>query len=223
MIIPTILERSFEEVSNKIKIIEGVAPLIEIDVVDNTSTSGYTFQDVEKIGKINTKSEITLHLQVENPVHFIKKTFVFIPLIKGKINNVSTVITQMTDKNTVISFLKKCKKIGYKVGVSLKLEESISLIEDVIKDIDLVQFMTAEPGKQGNPFNQEVLEKIKTFKSLYPNIKTQADGGINENTLPLILNSGIDNVVIGSAIFNSENPKQKYLEFSSAYGTNIDN
>jgi ribulose-phosphate 3-epimerase len=69
------------------------------------------------------------------------------------------------------------------------------------------------PGKQGNKFIPEVIQKISIFKEEFPNIKTQIDGGVNKQNIYEILKSGVDNVVVGSAIFNTSNPKDEMLEF----------
>jgi ribulose-phosphate 3-epimerase len=77
--------------------------------------------------------------------------------------------------------------------------------------------MSVIPGKQGGNFIPEVLNKIRNFEKRYPNITTQIDGGVNETTLPRVLETGVDNIVVGSAIFSSEDPRKKFLEFSKSF------
>ncbi|MFA6982180.1 MAG: ribulose-phosphate 3-epimerase, partial [Patescibacteria group bacterium] len=74
--------------------------------------------------------------------------------------------------------------------------------------LDYVQLMTVAPGAQGRQFKSAVLNKMLRFKTKYPNVRIQADGGINERTLPFVLDSGADDVIIGSALFRSGNPIQ---------------
>lgn len=222
MIIPSILEPTFEKAVEKIKIIEDVAPIIQIDIADNKLVDGKTFLEIEKLDKVETKAELQLHLMVINPVDFLNKNRKFIPFTTVKIKNVSTVFTQLVDPIQMDTFFKLAKKLGYKTGVSINTDQDNKLIDPYVEDIDFAQFMAITPGKQGNAFISTVLPKIIAFKKVYPSITTQVDGGINDTTLPQILTTGVDNITIGSAIFNSENPKEKYIEFSkTAYGSSI--
>lgn len=222
MIIPSILEPTFEKTLEKIKIIEGVAPIIQIDIADNKLVNGKTFLEIEKLDKIETKAELQVHLMVKNPVDFINKNRKFIPFTTVKIKNVSTVFTQLVDPIQMKAFFKLAKKLGYKTGVSINTDQDNKLIDPYTGDVDFAQFMAIVPGKQGNSFIPAVLSKIVTFKKEHPSVTTQIDGGINETTLPQVLKTGADNITIGSAIFNSENPKEKYMEFSkTAHGSSI--
>ena len=222
MIIPSILEPTFEKVQEKIKIAEGFAPAIQIDIVDNKLVSGKTFLEIEKLDKIETKAKLEIHLMVKNPVEFLNSNRKFIPFTTVKIRNVNTVFTQPVEPGQMETFFKLAKKLGYKTGISINVDQDNELIDPYAKDIDFAQFMAVIPGKQGNDFIPEVLSKIVAFKKAHPSITTQIDGGVNETTLPQVLKTGVDNVVIGSAIFNSVNPKEKYLEFSkTAHGQGI--
>ena len=82
-----------------------------------------------------------------------------------------------------------------------------------IETVDYVEFITVEPGGQGRGFDANSLEKIKTFRFSFPDIPIQVDGGINETTLRDLLNLGIRDLVIGSAIFKAENPLDQFKKF----------
>jgi ribulose-phosphate 3-epimerase len=82
-----------------------------------------------------------------------------------------------------------------------------------------VQLLAVTPGKQGNVFQDSVLEKIKALKEYDPEISVWVDGGLNRSTLPKILNLSIDNAVIGSAIFGTEDPVKSLKDFQTAYGS----
>lgn len=220
MIIPSILEPTFEKAAEKIKLVEEKAAVIQIDIADNKLVDGITFLDIEKLGRIETKAELQLHLMVTNPVAFLNKNRKFIPSTTVKIKNVSTMFTQLVDPLQMKTFFKLAKKLGYKIGVSINVDQDIKLIDPYIENLAFVQFMAVIPGKQGNSFIPKVFPKIEAFKIAHPSITTQIDGGIDETTLSETLKTKVDNVVVGSAIFNSENPKEKYMEFSkTAHGS----
>lgn len=210
MIIPGILRQTLEEIGKEVEKVDGVCEVIQIDVADGIQVDGKSFKDIEKISRIIHQTPLEIHLMVEKPLKIL-------PVNKGKIDGVSKVCTQVTE-NT-LEVISKLKDLNYEVGVSLNPEEDIDLLKPFLNKVDYVQFMGVIPGKQGNKLIPEVLSKITDFKTKYSHITTQIDGGVNDDTLPQVLKSGVDNIVIGSAIFNSENPRKKLLELKkTAYG-----
>lgn len=217
MIIPAILEKSFKQVEDSIHTVDDSAKVIEIDFIDNTSTEGYTFLDLNKIEGLSTRSEIIIHFQVSKPLKYLQKRFLFFPLKTTKMGNVSTIITQMIDESSTKDFLRFCRGLGYKTGVSINPEQDTEVIKPLMDGIDVVQFMSVIPGKQGNKFIPSVLDKIISFKKEFPSKLTHIDGGVNKANLGLIIDSGIDNIVVGSAIFNTSNPKEAFLELEKVF------
>ena len=216
MIIPGILEQTFEELKKKIEIVDGMAESIQIDVADNKQVEGISFLEIERLGKVKHETPLEIHFMVERPLDYL-------PLEEGRIDGVIKVCTQVLDTKDFRDTFVNIKRLGYLTGVSLNPEEPLSLIEPLIDYMDYIQFMGVIPGKQGNPLIPQVLEKIKEFKYKHPGILTQIDGGVNDTTLPQILDSGVDNIVVGSAIFNSEDPKEKLLELQRTAHGRINN
>ena len=205
MIIPGILETDFEEIEKKIGLVEGKVERIQIDIADGELVDGKTFLGIEQIGNLKTTAELELHLMVENPLEFVET----------KINNVGRVCAQIEAILYVEDFVKNAHEKVYVVGLSLSPESELKELKPYIDHIDFVQFMTVIPGEQGRPFEDSVLEKIKEFKNLWPNMPCQADGGINEHTINKAVKSGCRNLVVGSAIFNSEAPSEKIKSLNS--------
>ena len=217
MIIPAILENSFKQVEDNIHKLGDLAKTIEIDFIDNTSTEGHTFLDLKKIESLDTDSDLIIHFQVSKPLKYLQNRLLFMPLITTKMVNVSTIITQMTNESSTKDLLKFCKGLGYKTGVSINPEQNVEIIKPLMDDIDIVQFMSVIPGKQGNEFIPTVLDNIKSFKNDFPSKITHIDGGVSKGNLGSIIDSGIDNVVVGSAIFNTSNPKEEFLELEKVF------
>ena len=217
MIIPAILETSFEEAEKKIHNMENVSKAFEVDFIDNTSTEGFTFLDIEKIRGLKTKSEITIHFQVSNPSKYMQKRLIFLPMKTAKIPHVSTIIAQLTDIESTKKFLAFCKNLGYKVGISLDPDKEIESAKPLMKDVDIVQFMSVIPGRQGGEFIPSVPDKIIKFKKEFPGVVTHIDGGVNKGNLTQVIKTGVDNIVVGSAIFSTSDPKKTFLELSSIF------
>jgi ribulose-phosphate 3-epimerase len=73
--------------------------------------------------------------------------------------------------------------------------------------------MTVTPGKQGQKLIPQVLDRVTSFKQKYPQIPSQVDGGVNENNLELVLQTGANDVVIGSSIFAQGDPAENFTKF----------
>lgn len=91
------------------------------------------------------------------------------------------------------------------LGVAIGVETDLASIEAVMADIDYVQFMgIAHIGKQGQPFDARVLRKIKTFRAAHPHLTIQVDGGVTPETAPLLLEAGVDRLIVGSHLMKAE-------------------
>ena len=97
----------------------------------------------------------------------------------------------------------------------IKPDTDVEEVYDILPLLDLVLIMSVEPGKGGQEFMPKALEKIqkldKKIKSLGLNVLISVDGGINNNSAAMCINSGVDMLVIGSALVNS-NDRKTFLE-----------
>jgi ribulose-phosphate 3-epimerase len=200
MIIPAIFEKDFNTVEQKIRLVEDEAKLVQIDIADGKQVDGLTFLDINKLNEIKTKSSLEIHLMVENPLKFLEK----------KVKNVTKICTQIEVSSNIDDFITKARGRGYKVGLSLNPETPLNSLDPYLYKLDFVQLMTIKPGSQGRELQKSVLKKIVEFKQKNPDTPVQADGGINEENLLMVLNTGVDNLVIGSGIFGKEEKKKVY-------------
>ena len=201
MIIPVIFEKDFEEVKKKIKLVDGIAELTQIDIADGTLTDGKTFLDVQKLSTIHTKSSLEVHLMVSDPNKYVQ----------AKMNDVVSICAQV-ETSSIKDFILNSRKLGYKTGISVNPETKLEEFEKWVPKVDFVQFMTINPGGQGRKFLPGVLDKIDEFKEKYPEVSVQVDGGVKASNILDLLQRGITNVVIGSDIFASKDPKKRLLE-----------
>jgi len=104
------------------------------------------------------------------------------------------------------------KSHGIKAGVVLNPATPIETIKHIIKEVDLILFMTVNPGFGGQEFIHSVLPKIeevsKITKELGLTIEIEVDGGVNEETAKLCIEAGANLLVAGSAVFKSQDRKQ---------------
>ena len=107
-------------------------------------------------------------------------------------------------------------------GVAINLASNLSLIEPYLGEIAYVQFMgIARIGRQGQPFDRRVFEKLKVFHAKYPKLTLQVDGGVSPENAHRLLALGVSNLVVGSALLQAHDPSAvfaKFEELQSPYG-----
>ena len=105
------------------------------------------------------------------------------------------------------------KSLGIKVGLAINPDTNVELLTPYLDDIDMVLFMSVEPGKGGQTFKEEVIEKVKRLKKYAPSeVIISIDGGVNDKTISLCKYAGCDMVVSGSYITNSDNYNERISE-----------
>lgn len=199
---PSILSCDFSEIGSEIeKLNNSGADLIHIDVMDGHFVPNLTFGPpvISKIRKCS-KLPFDVHLMI-SPVE---------KYIQDYANAGADIITfhpEATDNiQRTIDVIKSCEK---KVGISLNPETPSTVIENYLKEIDLILIMSVNPGFAGQKFMPEVLEKVKFFRSKIKNenlnIDIEIDGGIDFKTAPLAIKAGANVLVSGTTIFKGEN------------------
>ena len=199
---PSILSCDFSEIGSEIeKLNNSGADLIHIDVMDGHFVPNLTFGPpvISKIRKCS-KLPFDVHLMI-SPVE---------KYIQDYANAGADIITfhpEATDNiQRTIDVIKSC---GKKVGISLNPETPSTVIENYLKEIDLILIMSVNPGFAGQRFMPEVLEKVKFFRSKIKNenlnIDIEIDGGIDFETAPLAIKAGANILVSGTTIFKGEN------------------
>ncbi len=215
MVIPGILEATQEEALHKISLLAGVAPKIQLDVADGELVSGKTFTDLSFLSYLSSPSgsppqnivQIQLHLMVQKP----EAMLMFLPPVVKEVCIQAEALMYKPLCMEAFDNVLKAKNI--RAGLSFKHKTPFEDFSECLAKCDFVQFMTVDPGAQGRPFIMESLDKIAHFKERFPDVALQADGGIAQDTLPMVIEAGADDLIIGSALFNSPNPTESYKNF----------
>jgi ribulose-phosphate 3-epimerase len=199
---PSILSADFSKLGDEILALEKAgADYIHIDVMDGHFVPNITIgPEVIKRLRSITKIPFDVHLMISPVNNFIKD-------FAEAGADIITFHPEAT-KN-LLETITLVKSFGKKVGVSLKPESPVGLIESCLEQIDLVLIMSVNPGFGGQKFMPEVLDKIKVLKKIINNnnlnVDIEVDGGINFNNSKEVKNYGANILVSGSTIFKENN------------------
>ena len=154
---------------------------------------------VEAIKK-NSSIPCDVHLMIEKPERYVES------FVKAGADYLTVHAEACTHLHRTLQHIRS---LGCKSGVALNPHTSLSVIEEVLEEIDLVLIMSVNPGFGGQSFIPNALNKIKRLKQMimekgYNHIEIEVDGGIKLNNIQEVAEAGADIIVSGSGIFNGK-------------------
>ncbi|MCX6751674.1 MAG: hypothetical protein NT161_02835, partial [Candidatus Nomurabacteria bacterium] len=200
---------------NKIALVRGVVPLVQIDICDGIFVPSKTwpFESTldEHFNKILNEEEgipfwedidFELDLMVTDAV----RNFDIYTKLGAK--NIIFHIEAVGDLEEFKNFLEGIDMYTremIKIGIAIDIKTSVERVFSLINDVDFVQCMGIDRvGFQGQEFDKKVLDNIKKLREKFPDIAISVDGGVDFETAPALISAGASRLVIGSAIFNTD-------------------
>jgi len=212
LIAPSILSADFANLQKDIEMInKSEADWFHVDVMDGVFVPNISFgMPVIKAIKKHAKKPLDVHLMIINPDNYISA-------FKQAGADILTVHYEAcTHLNRTVQSIKAN---GMKAGVSLNPHTPVALLEDIIKDVDVVLIMSVNPGFGGQSFIENTYKKVIQLRDLIEKsgskAKIEVDGGINLETGKMLLAAGADVLVAGSFVFKSENPSNTILQLKN--------
>lgn len=187
---------------------------IHCDVMDGIFVENKCLDfDTLKLVRDNCNILLDVHLMVSDVFENAKKFATIKP------NIITFHYEALKSTKEFTKTIKYLHRNDILVGLAIKPSTPIEIVTRLITLVDLVLIMSVEPGKSGQKFIENSLEKISVTKDLIRNkdIILEVDGGINENNAKQIINAGADFLVMGKAFFTSKNKKELLNKIDKHY------
>ena len=204
-IAPSILSADFAKLGEEIKEVERAgADWIHVDVMDGHFVPNITIGPlvVDAIRPV-TDLPLDVHLMIENADDYVEQ------FAKMGADYITVHVEACPHLHRTIQTIRQA---GAKPGVVLNPHTPVSAIEPILEEIDLVLFMTVNPGFGGQQFIPSVLNKVRELKAIVDerglSLDIEIDGGINEETIVDAVEAGANVFVAGSAIFGKEDREE---------------
>ena len=203
---PSLLSADFGHLADDIAMLNrSEADWYHLDVMDGVFVPNisFGFPVMEAMAKLATKP-LDVHLMIVQPEKFVTQ----VADLGAKIMNVHYEACTHLHRT-----VQQIKAAGMMAGVTLNPHTPVSLLEDIIGDLDLVMLMSVNPGFGGQKFIEHAVEKTRRLKQLIQangaSTLIEIDGGVNRITGKLLADAGADVLVAGSAVFKAQDPEEE--------------
>lgn len=203
IIAPSLLAADFSILKEEIEMVNtSEADWLHLDIMDGryVPNISFGFPVLDQVKKYS-KKPMDVHLMIIEPEKYLER------FAKVGANLISVHYEACTHLHRTIY---QIKELGCKAGIALNPHTPVSLLTDIIGDIDLVCVMSVNPGFGGQKFIANTYNKIKALveisKQVNPGLLIEIDGGVDQQNARKLIDCGANVLVAGSSVFSNENP-----------------
>jgi len=201
-LIPAILTDNPDKLEKMMRAVETMADEAHIDFMDGEFVETLSIP-AQSLIACHPTIDLEAHLMVKRPDAFI---------VPFKETMVKRIIFHAEAVDNIDFMIRLFKDEGFRAGLAINPETPVEYVLEHLPEVDLVHFLTVHPGRQGNPFQPTVLDKMRSLRKTWSTGTISVDGGIKIDNIEEVVRAGADRVIVGSALWQSTNPKQTFLE-----------
>ncbi len=212
LVSPSLLAANFIDLRSDVDMINrSEADWLHMDIMDGVFVPNisFGFPVLEAVAKACTKP-LDVHFMIVHPEQYIQRT----AKLGAKMMNVHYEACTHLHRT-----VQEIHDAGMKAGVTLNPSTPVSVLEDIINDVDMVLLMSVNPGFGGQTFIENTISKVQRLKELIVQSGSKAlievDGGVQAETAPRLVKAGVDVLVSGSYVFKAADPFQTIKELKA--------
>ncbi len=205
-IIPAILAKNEATFRQRLAIVEPIAPIVQIDVMDGHFVPTASWYDPTVIKTIATPARYELHLMVSDPTAYIGAS--------EQLTNITRIIWHIEVAIAHDVLVNWCRKLKIEPGLALSPETPIGRLAPFAESVDEILVLGVNPGFSGHTLQPHTIESVKEIRKRWPHVTIGFDGGVNAESIPLLRDAGVTRFCAASAIFETKDARAAFAKLA---------